>query len=98
VGEVAIRNLPPYRPTVSRTIERPRHVLAGTDPAFDHPLAVRRRDAGAVIIDHDRQPLRRRAVRVEPRAHRDPRATPFAGVVEEVAEQLEDIATIAEKS
>src|ERR1019366_2670149 len=74
-----------------------RHLLVGAHATLNDAHPVGRGDARTVVLDHDRQPLRQRARAIQLRTDRDARAAPFAGVIEHVTEQLEDIAGIAEK-
>ena len=55
-------------------------------------------DTGAIVLDHDREPAWRLARAVEPRTDQDAVAAPLAGVVEYVADQLEDVAGIAQEA
>ena len=56
-------------------------------------------DPGAVVLDHDAAGRSRGAsIRVESRGDAEhPAAAPFAGVVEQIAQQLREIAAVADE-
>jgi len=73
------------------------HPFVATDPALEHLLDLVLGDAGAVVFDHDAQAIAPggAAARLLLNLQQHPSLAPLEGVVEQVAEQLQQIAALA---
>ncbi len=73
------------------------HVLVRAHPAPQHARAILGRDPRAVVLDDEAQAVARVRLRIGGGREPHAAAAPLAGVVEQVAEQLGEVAAVADE-